>query len=1576
MNAAFDALLWQHTWQVSVLLGLTFLMRALLKKRVSNELLAWLWLIPILRLFLPLMPQTPMSVFNLETVVQSAFANEGRPQYQAPSWDPTTVPDPIVIVPMLPAPAVAEVKAIPDKLSLPKAKEATSMVATDARPLAVSEIESEPEMVAVLPSRIAINWVFGLWLAGVILGVGLTLWRYRGLCQVLRRLRPLEDPSVVQTLEQVRDQLGVRPVRWCVSSDVHGPTIIGWWRPRLVVPETLVPFLDAADWQHIGYHELAHLKRWDPIIGMMLDLGAVLHWFNPLVWLARRSMHADRELASDDYAIRHLPAGRTAPYGLTLLKVVQQIPKPHHGVAMARSQSEVSRRVRALCAAKPHHAWQGSLFWTAALLLLLVGATDKRATAQQEPVQARPSRVALTTTTEDPLILELEKQITARVKETLTKATKRPEIEEPFTWTSQPGMIRRFASSKVFTTAFALYSGSQEEFTSAEDLESTLEALVDWQESPNQFVDLNEPMGDGVGKIFPILDPRAASAYHVEGFGYDKDAMPGTEDEKSLPMPVSWLYATKDGSLASIEKLKSSEDNPIVARVAYWADDESCKINVNTASEGIPWDVPKVDTDEDRDYAKVQPGLTEYQRHPGHPATTCLSVVLFPDRALHAAEADKRLTNEDLKRIYAQSPRVVFYPRLEVTADKPTHRLPSDDLPLYDSVDEYLDNTQDYAKGFLTTASEAPEQNVHGEPRVSLWPNKRSGSDSPFESARTMATLRELAVSARKPLPGYGSSLVDKVDQDLPASLDQHSNHMQILTSMVDYRRLVNLHGKDEPFASDLKKGYGQVTGLSLSKETGEDAVEAYVKQWAEKTIEPKGAGRMYTLSEAALVFYDTAQVDLEGWTDDGPEFGNVAGGSGDGRVMNQILSNEHPDYERHKGRKFGPEDVGHTFSYIEVGMIPEVFCVAHGHDPMVPIQSMRLLNGSSSKGVHETTGLKINGVPLMLWGQSMEAPGKPEGPALMSIDSKRPERALSDLPAGWYPWGGSGGPRLMRFGTFTFNEDSPGWKGSNFLPNGTGPLSHFYCQTTVILRDDEDLTLTQEDPMELVVYDAVGEEASLENAIQQFRLRWAKPGESVVLPKPQRAASMYAGWTRRFRMAATANMRKRHVSILDPALRETVLGLSVTHGDYRHAAMKRQVPSELLGHHPLLSPQSKLKASIEAGPEGSRVAIAHSLTWSGPTGAEITPGATYAATSLAAGAEYPPGLRPDYLGEASDRQRFAPLLDTEYRFPIDPTITRDFDNGIAGAPDGAYINKPDEGAPVEGPFDVPYFDVPGKVSARAHLEIPPLRQIASAVAFGSLPSALQANAPWTTLLFRPNIARDPVVHPHLGEPGNGLRYLGQRKTSDGFSIPRYGSVRNDRTLPPDHLWLDLFTMPVPEPKHVSKSLATMGKINMNYQMMPFRHIRRATGLHAVFKSERLLCIPTKAALVYKTETTPTFRHAIDAGETLKQFDAKFTKGEVFLTESEICEQFLIPEGLTWDEGGQTMRKFWDAHRLTGDNSLERPYHNLYPRLTTRSNVFRVHLRIQLLKPMAQLDEDGADVQTDFRGSQLVHRDA
>ena len=296
-------------------------------------------------------------------------------------------------------------------------------------------------------------------------------------------------------------------------------------------------------------------------------------------------------------------------------------------------------------------------------------------------------------------------------------------------------------------------------------------------------------------------------------------------------------------------------------------------------------------------------------------------------------------------------------------------------------------------------------------------------------------------------------------------------------------------------------------------------------------------------------------------------------------------------------------------------------------------------------------------------------------------------------------------------------------------------------------------------------------------------------------------------------------------------------------------------------------------------------------------------------------------------------------------------TIPGDWDNGTGGFPDGPYINKGDEGSIYSAALAdcLPYYNL----SVTNNGMIPdanfftPNRVIPSSMMLGSLSTGVVAMKPWQTLLFRPG----PAGHPGLASP-------------------------------PDYLIADLFTMPVVEPYAISEPMASCGKINMNYQIVPFTYITRSTGIQAVLGSEQMLAIPNSQSLLYKlpgkASRKPSFRYPINIDETLKGFTQRFDSHDIFRSAAEICSLWLVPQtgNATFNSIGDN---WWKDYALTGDNSRERPYADIYPRLTTKSNSYTVHYTVQSLQKRGAADpaiwEEGKDhISGELRGAASIER--
>ena len=1127
-------------------------------------------------------------------------------------------------------------------------------------------------------------------------------------------------------------------------------------------------------------------------------------------------------------------------------------------------------------------------------------------------------------------------------------------------WASQPGMIRTYGTASGSASGaplsyYKLYSSDNMEVTASQTASFDPGADVDgqWDVKAALFTDLNSPVLDAQGKLhFPIIDPRVQSSpgvSTVDGFSYsdtlklngggsvtvDQVNMSGSNpDKQRVPMPVKWVYQLKDGTLTAPTGVDGSglianwtgapayktpsAANPIVGRIAFWTDDESCKVNINTASEGTYWDVPRIYSDEDvgrfdgsiTGMAIYQPTQREYQRYPGHPATTCLSPIfgsLLPVTAPYPISA----TSADASKLdpyYALTPRVGLANGGGSGGSKGgSYGSPSqaamtvDTDRLYASMNELIftparaQNAGGYIptqelekrKFFLTVSGSAPETTLSNTPRISMWPvwdapnaataAKRTATDKLLAFCSTIGTqnyfftrsnarsstadytarntvlYQYLQARTTANIPGFGGNFSTKYGADRD----------QILTSIYDYIRCVNL--------SDTSSGATPFTpAFDASNVVGDNTLYYATIRGAGEVVPIKigntrGFGRCYGVSAAALVFY-----------------GTHATGANTDRMQ-------------------------------------AVFMLEFAS----PMQGMA---GMLSNLCFKMTG---SGLDKFMAAPKSSPPATPSPLGFPSGGTNYIENADASTWAG-RSVGGSEGPAMGLTNGWTstkkiaqgFAPGSPGTALRGVYPFVTGQDFVFSTPTPTFLFTGGDVTMEirTADTNELL------QTVHFTFPNGEFKTPGVDPTYSIYNSRLPVGGLQGGGGNTLIRPTDTV------VALETAGTKGNAndAGIDPTAGDTRMIAALADIPSSKFRPHQNYS--------------NPQVQWAHGLRFA--TGQPIT-GAT--SGKLVAVASYNGGI-----------------CNPEVPSRVGTFVTRtdskpgDWDTGIGDQKDGAYINKPDEGDKASWTSHVPYeLGYPRQFQPSGDTYFSPNRQIPSAMMFGSIPTGVQRFQPWQTLLFHPR--PDDPTH-----PGNA-------------------------SLPKDHLLADLFWMPVVEPYAISQPFSTSGKINLNYQIAPFTNITRSTGIYAVMKSTRFLALQIGDGPNYKPQdpgngspaTIGSRRYSIDIPATLKAFDSKFastdTTNNFFKSATQICEMNLVPAGQGLTASTADMAAFWNRNTLTGDNVREKPYVDIYPRLTTKSNAYTVHYRVQVLKKSRSSgadvwDEDKDTVTSEERGASLIER--
>lgn len=257
------------------------LLRRLLRGRIGPGLQYALWLLVLARLLLPVsFGAARVSVQNL---VRDA---DERAASRVVTYVNQTAPDP---VPSEPAPAQSATAQpqYTQSAAAPQSQPEAQLTET-ARPVMLSDI-------------LRCAWYAGM--SAMALWLIATNLAFRA--RLAKRARRIEYPGCKLPLY--------------ITEAVETPCLFGVLRPAIYItpeaasePETLA---------HSVEHELTHYRHGDHIWALLRCLCLVLHWYNPLVWLAAALSRRDAELACDEATIRRLGEAERAAYGRTLIRI-------------------------------------------------------------------------------------------------------------------------------------------------------------------------------------------------------------------------------------------------------------------------------------------------------------------------------------------------------------------------------------------------------------------------------------------------------------------------------------------------------------------------------------------------------------------------------------------------------------------------------------------------------------------------------------------------------------------------------------------------------------------------------------------------------------------------------------------------------------------------------------------------------------------------------------------------------------------------------------------------------------------------------------------------------------------------------------------------------------------------------------------------------------------------------------------------------------------------------------------------------------------------------------------------------
>ena len=331
----FDWLLWT-TIQGSVLIVLIVLLQFILRRKLPVRWHYLLWVLLLIRLAVPWLPESKMSLFNFapQTIQQGRIIE---------SFSQSRNADPMDFY------MYGRYASTPQKTDEPE--------------------HLTVRFVRVLPV---------LWLTGTVIIAGYILFRSIRLWRIVKRERPITDSEILDLLEDCKMQMNVQTILGVVVSDrIKSPALFGFIRPRLLLPQGMLETYSHDELRYIFIHELAHLKQRDIYFGWLIALLHILHWFNPLMWFASRRMRADREVACDTLAISMMGPDEPPKYGRTIVSLLESFSQVRYLPSVAgivEDTCQMERRIKMIADYKKtsRSKWAGAMLLVAVLACVVL----------------------------------------------------------------------------------------------------------------------------------------------------------------------------------------------------------------------------------------------------------------------------------------------------------------------------------------------------------------------------------------------------------------------------------------------------------------------------------------------------------------------------------------------------------------------------------------------------------------------------------------------------------------------------------------------------------------------------------------------------------------------------------------------------------------------------------------------------------------------------------------------------------------------------------------------------------------------------------------------------------------------------------------------------------------------------------------------------------------------------------------------------------------------------------------------------------------------------------------------------
>ncbi|MBQ8057066.1 MAG: hypothetical protein IJ275_01885 [Ruminococcus sp.] len=262
------------TIYITITALLIILFKSIFKNKIGAKWHVLIWLVLLIRLAVPVLPSSPLSIFNKAQIEDDTIAsmtysvvenNDNVNTVKAYNVEKGTVEDY----------NYGEENAHADYNASRSDSDTGSIIRLD---------------VAVIT----------VWIAGGMFLISYLIFVYFRYIQNLKKSKRTCDDETYEAFKHCKEKLSIKRDVELFTADTT-PVLMGLFQPEIYIPEGH----SKTETEYTLLHELNHLKNYDILWTAVATLVLCMNWFNPIVWISFFMFKRDIEVYCDERTLKH-----------------------------------------------------------------------------------------------------------------------------------------------------------------------------------------------------------------------------------------------------------------------------------------------------------------------------------------------------------------------------------------------------------------------------------------------------------------------------------------------------------------------------------------------------------------------------------------------------------------------------------------------------------------------------------------------------------------------------------------------------------------------------------------------------------------------------------------------------------------------------------------------------------------------------------------------------------------------------------------------------------------------------------------------------------------------------------------------------------------------------------------------------------------------------------------------------------------------------------------------------------------------------------------------------------------------